>query len=153
MEAAFKWFIAAMIAAWISLSAAVQFLLIFMAFDYVTGIVAAYVNKELCSEKGAKGLAKKVAVLLLVWVSHYATRAINVDYDLGAWVATAYSINELISIIENCRRAGVPVPQRLVDALMKAKTVWDGTERRADTETQYSGPERRAGLDTPKEDA
>lgn len=148
MEAAIKWILAAIIATWVSLSAAVQFLIIFMVFDYATGLIAATINKELDSHIGSIGLAKKVLVLALVWVAHLGTRAINVGYDLGSLVATAYCLNELISIVENCARVGVPIPPRLVQALRNAHKLWDGEERRSESDGNYAGRERRQASST-----
>lgn len=143
MEAALKWMVAGIIAAWVSLGTAVQFLLLFMVIDYATGMVAAAMDKQLSSGKGWTGLGKKILTLLLVWAAHLGTKALGVGYDLGAWVATAYSINELISIAENCHRSGVPIPAKLIDLLEKARSAWDGSDRRME-QKPFAGRERRA---------
>lgn len=141
-----KWAAAGAIAAWLKLSMAVHILLIFMALDFATGLLSGYVNKKLDSEVSRRGIAKKTMMLLLIVAAHFAATAIGITYDLGSLVATAYAINELISITENCASAGVPIPQALIDALQKAKkmaaTSWDGGERRTEQE-QFTGPDRR----------
>ena len=46
----------------------IEALLVAMAIDYVTGILAAYINPNLAlnSQKGFKGICKKIVILLLV---------------------------------------------------------------------------------------
>ena len=45
-------------------------LIIFVVTDYFTGILAAGIRKELSSEVGFKGIAKKVCIFLLVGVAN-----------------------------------------------------------------------------------
>lgn len=108
---------------WLQIPTAVHFLLIFMALDIATGLTAGFVEKKLASDVSYRGLAKKVLVVLLVVAAHMAVKAVGISFDLGSAVAAVYTINEIISIIENCARAGVPVPSVLVQALAKCKRV------------------------------
>lgn len=139
-----KWAIGGLAALWVSLPAALPTLILFMALDFATGLICASIAKKLDSGESYKGLKRKTLVLLLVLSAHLATKAAGIGYDLGSVVAIAYIVNELISITENCARAGVPVPKVLVDALLKAKGIaWNGTERRNGTAAAYVGQERR----------
>ena len=45
-------------------------LIVFMVIDYITGVMCAIADKSLSSEIGAKGIAKKVAILMLVGIAH-----------------------------------------------------------------------------------
>lgn len=45
-------------------------LIVFMALDYVTGIMCAIVDKKLSSAVGFKGICKKVLILMLVGVAN-----------------------------------------------------------------------------------
>ena len=45
-------------------------LIVFVALDYVTGVMCAIVDKELSSEVGFKGLFRKVLIFALVGVGH-----------------------------------------------------------------------------------
>ena len=47
-------------------------LIAFMATDYITGVVVAAINKQLSSEVGFKGLAKKLMILVFVSLGHIA---------------------------------------------------------------------------------
>jgi toxin secretion/phage lysis holin len=88
----------------------------FMAMDYVTGILCAVKNGDLHSRAAWRGLFKKVATLIVVLVMYLLQRVASVSYGLklgiqiGEAVALAYTLSEVISIIENCARLGAPVP-------------------------------------------
>ena len=45
-------------------------LLIFMALDYITGLMCAIADKKLSSAVGFRGICKKVLILMLVGVAH-----------------------------------------------------------------------------------
>ena len=47
-------------------------LIAFMATDYITGVVVAAINKQLSSEVGFRGLAKKLMILVFVSLGHIA---------------------------------------------------------------------------------
>ena len=94
----------------------------FIVFDYITGVIVAVVNKELSSEIGAKGIAKKFLMLLIVAVANIVD--VNVIGEGSALKTVAilfYITNECISIIENAALLGVPVPEKLVDVLKQLK--------------------------------
>ncbi len=104
-------------------------LVIFMAIDYVTGLLVAGVFKKskksengaLESRAGWKGLCRKGMTLLIVLI------AVQLDLAMGSafirdGVVIAYVINEAISITENAGLMGMPVPsviQKAIDVLQK----------------------------------
>ena len=45
-------------------------LIIFMALDYVTGLMCAVINKQLSSAVGFRGICKKVLILMLVGLAN-----------------------------------------------------------------------------------
>ena len=45
-------------------------LIVFMALDYITGLMCAVIDKKLSSAVGFKGICKKVLILMLVGVAH-----------------------------------------------------------------------------------
>ena len=86
--------------------------------DYISGVIAATVEKRLSSEVGAKGIAKKIFMLLIVALANIVD--INVVGDghvLKTVTVVVYICNECISLIENAGRIGVPVPKKLLDVL------------------------------------
>lgn len=97
-------------------------LIAFVVIDYLTGLMAAIVEKKLSSEVGFKGIFKKVLIFLLVAVGNI------VDQNLignGSVIRTAviffYLSNEGISIIENSSRIGLPIPEQLKNVLEQLK--------------------------------
>lgn len=98
-------------------------LIAFVVIDYITGLMAAVVEKKLSSEIGFKGIFKKVLIFMLVGIGHILDAHIVGD---GSVFRTAvvffYISNEGISIIENAGRIGLPIPQKLKDILEQLKT-------------------------------
>lgn len=92
-------------------------LLIFISLDYITGICAAISNKQLSSRIGARGLAKKMGILSAVALATLIENNIIGTTALRTAVILYYISNEGISIFENLKRMGVPVPQKLKEIL------------------------------------
>ena len=93
-------------------------LIALILLDYISGVIAAAVEKRLSSEVGAKGIAKKIFMLLIVALANIVD--INVVGDghvLKTVTVVFYICNECISLIENAGRIGVPVPKKLLDVL------------------------------------
>ena len=78
---------------------------------YLTGVLAAAINtrKKIDYIVGAKGIAKKATILLIVAMGHLADEVLGTDMIMAA-ITYAYLANEGLSIIENAEAAGVPVP-------------------------------------------
>lgn len=97
-------------------------LLLFILLDYITGVTAAAIKHELSSEVGARGIAKKVGELILVGVGNILDKQI---LQQGAAMRTLviffYVANEGLSILENLRKIGVPIPKPLSEFLKKMK--------------------------------
>jgi len=99
-------------------------LIIFMAVDYITGLVLAGVfhnsNKTssgaLESRAGWKGLFRKGGTLLIVLVSARLDLLLNTNY-VRDMVCIAFIANEAISIIENAGLIGVPIPFVLKESI------------------------------------
>ncbi|WFB57464.1 phage holin family protein [Paenibacillus sp. BR1-192] len=95
----------------------IHILLVFVIIDWLTGWAAAWINGELRSRVGYYGIARKVAIFLLIMVSHFIDMALGgLQYFQNA-VIFFYLANELLSIIENVGRMGVPIPQVLRGAV------------------------------------
>ncbi len=111
-----------------------------MLLDYVSGMVAAWTTKTLNSRVGVIGIIKKVAYLVLVVVGmavdYLITSALinvginlQINYCVGMIITIWLIINELISILENLDRIGIPLPDFLVKIVNKLKkSVDDKTE-------------------------
>lgn len=99
-------------------------LLIFMALDYVSGLVTAGAfhksNKSdtgsLESKAGWKGLCRKCMTLVFVLVAYRLDLIIGTNYIKNA-VIIAFIANELISLVENAGLMGVPLPAVITKAI------------------------------------
>lgn len=97
-------------------------LIVLIVMDYISGVVAAIVEKKLSSEIGAKGIAKKVFMLLIVAVANIVDiNVIGEGNTLRTVTVLFYIANECISLIENAGRLGVPVPKKLMEVLAQLK--------------------------------
>ena len=97
-------------------------LVVFMVLDQLTGVIRGYVNKELSSDVGLKGIARKCVILIILIVAVMLDRLLNT----GSWmfrtmVAYFYISNEGISLLENCASLGAPIPEKLKHALIQLK--------------------------------
>lgn len=111
----------------------IMVLIVAMVVDYITGMSAAWYNSELSSKKGIKGIVKKVSYLALVvvamiidWLISCGLQQINIDMTYSVFFAVLVAvwliINELISILENLSRTGVPIPTFLNKIINKLKS-------------------------------
>ena len=93
-------------------------LLVFMALDYLTGLMCAIVDKKLSSAVGFRGIFKKVCILLLVGLANIVDLYIVCDSSaLRGAVVCFYLANEGLSLLENTAHIGLPVPEKLKEAL------------------------------------
>lgn len=117
-------------------TSAMTTLIIFMAIDYVTGLVVAGVFKKsgksesggLESRAGWKGLCRKGMVLLILLVACRLDLAIGTTYIKDA-VCIAFVANETISIVENAGLMGVPIPAIIVKAIDILKKKGDNNDK------------------------
>ena len=104
--------------------AALVTLLLFMAVDYLSGLIVAGVFQASDkSETGAlnsaacwQGLLKKGMTLVIVLVASRLDIVLGTAFVRDA-VVIAYVVNETISIIENAGLMGLPVPDVIMQAI------------------------------------
>ena len=118
-------FIATLLGGWDS---ALITLVIFMAIDFTTGLIAAALGKSkhswtgrLSSKAGWYGLAKKFCTLLIIVVAVRIDILIGTTYVRDA-TCIGFCVNELLSIVENTSLMGVPYPdaiKKAIDVLQK----------------------------------
>lgn len=89
-------------------------LLVAMAIDYVTGVVAALREKKgLSSHIGSWGLTRKGMSLMIVLLAHQIDLMLRIGDATMSAAIYFYLANELISITENYGRMGLPLPDTL----------------------------------------
>ena len=112
-------------------------LMAMMIIDYLSGMAVAWSQNNLSSKIGAKGILKKVGYMALIVVamgvdyliySGIAVANIEVGYNMwfGLLVAVWLIINEMISILENIWKLGVPIPEFLTKIIKRLKNSAEG---------------------------
>lgn len=97
-------------------------LLMLIIADYITGVIVAIVKKQLSSEVGAKGIAKKILMLIVVAVANVLdVQIIGGGAGLRNITIIFYAANEVISLLENTGKLGLPYPPKLLDVLEQVK--------------------------------
>ena len=99
-------------------------LVICMIIDYISGLMVAGIfhkskksdNGALNSSIGMKGLCKKCMVLFWVIVMAQVGKVTNMEYLRNA-VIIGFIANEFISIAENSKLMGIPLPKPIFNAI------------------------------------
>lgn len=120
--------------AWLgTLAPLIYLLLILQITDYITGITAApYRGEKRTGEKGFRGIAKKISMLVLVglgmaldWLLIYSTSTIGIVSPVKCLFAVLVAVwlvaNEIISILENIGDIGVDSPAFLLPMIQWVK--------------------------------
>lgn len=89
-------------------------LLIFVIIDYVTGVLVSVIQKNISSKIGFKGICKKIFIFVLVGIANIIdTSILGTGEMVRGAVILFYCSNELISILENVSKTGLPIPDYL----------------------------------------
>lgn len=89
-------------------------LIFLVCIDYISGICVAIKNKAISSKVGAKGLATKIMIFIMVSIGaiidHLLIGSGSTIFNI---TMLFYSSNELISICENATQIGLPLPKKV----------------------------------------
>ena len=104
-------------------------LVVFMALDYITGLMCAIMDKQLSSAVGFKGICKKVLILMLVGVANILdVHVVGQGSALRGAVIAFYLSNEGLSLLENAAYIGLPIPDKLREILEQLHNREDKTD-------------------------
>jgi toxin secretion/phage lysis holin len=98
-------------------SALLGTLLAFVIIDYITGMIAGALEGKLNSQVGFRGIAKKVAIFFIVAVAHMVDVSLGDNHLFRDAAIFFYIANELLSITENAGKIGIPIPDKLLNAV------------------------------------
>ena len=145
MEKTVKWFAAAAGAVaglFMRMPIAVRLLVLLMGLDYLSGVGVALLGKSPKSEGGALssragfvGLMRKAMILIVILLAAVLDNLTGSAACTGA-AAMFYIVNESLSILENAVLLGVPVPQKLTQALDVAKWTSNSEKKEPQNEKQ-----------------
>ena len=104
-------------------------LVVFVAVDYITGVMCAVSDKKLSSEVGFNGICRKVLIFLLVGIANIVdVQVIGTGSVLRTAVIFFYLSNEGVSLLENAAHLGLPVPEKMKDILAQLHDRAENTE-------------------------
>ena len=90
----------------------IMVLLAFSIIDHLSGLCAGWAEHSLSSDRGFKGIARKVMIFAFVGMAHLTDKYLLGNTDtLRTAVCMFYIGNEGISILENADRLGLPFPE------------------------------------------
>lgn len=87
-----------------------------MFLDYLTGLIVGYKMQNLNSKRAFKGLRKKLLILVILCGASLMHKLVP-DLAFRSLVGMFYCATELLSIVENVAKVGVPIPNKLKKAL------------------------------------
>ena len=108
----------------------IQGAFMFIVLDFTTGLVKAWHNGEVSSNKSRKGLLKKTMFLSMILIGHWLDKISLIpdnSMSFRTLVLVFIIANEGISILENISEMGVPIPGFL-------KKVFERLDKREEVE-------------------
>lgn len=102
-----------------------------MAIDIVTGVINAWKQKDFQSTKMRAGLAKKAGELLIIVIGVLFTYGMGVPDYIIKFISLYIIVMELMSIVENIDKLGVPLPKAIKDVINNAGQGLQDTEASA----------------------
>lgn len=97
-------------------------LLILTVLDYVSGVIKSIIKKNVSSEKGYKGILKKIGMFVVVALANIVDKVVfNNSLFLRHGILILFISNEGFSIIENLACIGVPIPKSIINVLEQVK--------------------------------
>lgn len=121
----FAWFrgFGSLFAGWLSylygdMNGLLVALFVAIVLDYITGLIQAGINGKLSSSIGFKGILKKALILVVVGLAHVIDNCVGSGETWRNIAIVFYICNEGLSILENIVACGVPVPQKIKEALL-----------------------------------
>ena len=107
-------------------------LFVIIVLDYITGVLKAFITKELSSNIGFRGILKKVLILCVVGLAHLIDICVGSGETWRNIAVVFYICNEGLSILENAVACGLPVPKGIKNALKTLEKEGDGNGNKND---------------------
>ena len=87
-------------------------LIVFVAVDYITGVMCAVIDRKLSSAVGFKGIFRKVLIFLLVGIANIIdVQVVGTGAVLRTAVIFFYISHEGVSLLEHAGHLGLPIPE------------------------------------------
>ena len=96
-------------------------LLVLIVLDFALGFLGAWLAQMVSSTVSFKGMAKKAAMILFVVTAVVLDPFVD-GIPVAKLIALFFLVTEVVSIMENMKRLGVPLPDWLGGVLVKLKS-------------------------------
>lgn len=103
-------------------------LIVFMALDYLSGVLCAIAARRLSSAVGFRGICRKALILILVGVASAIDALLGAGAALRSAVLVFYLSNEALSLTENAAQLGLPIPEKMKRVLAQLHGRAAGTD-------------------------
>lgn len=90
-----------------------------MALDYALGVMWGYKSHQLNSKVAFSGLKKKLTVIFILAFAVQLDKMLGQGWIFRTLVVYFYTTMEGLSIIETAAKFGVPIPDKLKEALVQ----------------------------------
>ena len=114
-----------------------------MAIDILTGVVHAWSTGHLKSYKMREGLGRKFGEISILCVGQIFTMGLNIPLYILSGLSVYVMFMETVSICENLKKLGVPIPKFVDHALASMnEQIQNGIEKKErdeDGETDIKG--------------
>ncbi len=113
-----------------------------MGADYISGTVYALSSQSFQSSKMRSGLTKKIGELMILILGEMFSYGLNIPPWIMSCISAYIIFMEFMSIMENFKKMGVPIPGfiskalRTVDAAIKEDDVAEALKKMADIEKE-----------------
>ena len=122
---------------------AIMLPIILMGIDVLTGLVNAWIKKEVLSSKLRKGLGKKLGEISAILIGEILVIALGLPMGVADGVSFYIIVMELISICENLEKLGVPIPKFVRQALaVTNENIQNESEKEDDKEDEDDGSKK-----------
>lgn len=101
---------------------------ILMGFDILTGFINAWSKKEIQSKKLRTGLSKKIGEISILVIGEFISFALRIPPALMKGISIYIMIMEGISILENCVKLGIPVPEFIKKVLNNVSDTFNSAD-------------------------
>jgi toxin secretion/phage lysis holin len=104
-------------------SSATTTLLVLVAFDFITAVIAKHqLGEEIESRKALKTVSKVIIYGMFISAAHLTEVIVPANTFMEETALSFLALTELISILENIGKMGYTVPQKLLNQLKEMRT-------------------------------
>lgn len=114
-----------------------------MGVDVLTGVIHAWATGHLKSYKMREGLGRKFGEIMILFIGQLFTAGMNFPFYLLSAFSLYIILMEVISICENLKKLGVPIPKFVDKALTSMNDeIQNGKDTSNSEEAKTDGDEK-----------